>query len=266
MIKTFLYPFKFLYKYNSILIQTSLNDIRGRFAGSALGLAWVFLYPILFLGAYSTVYLFIFKIKFPDLGSFEYILFIFSGLLPFIGFTEALGTGTPSVISNSNLIKNTLFPIDLIPVKASLTTQVTSVVGILLLTIILLFMGKLSWYFFLLFPTWILQMMFTAGVIWILSGLNVFFRDLQNIVGLLTFILMMVSPIAYRTDMVPENLQPLLRLNPLYYMITSYQHIFIFKKMPPTEVVVIFIALCFFTFLVGFYFFQKIKEVLIDNV
>ena len=65
--------------------------------------------------------------------------------------------------------------------------------------------------------------MFSVGLLWILSSLNVYFRDLQNVVSVAILFSMMTSPIAYTADMVPHSLQPFLKLNPLYYLITCYQ-------------------------------------------
>ena len=155
-------------RYRMLLSQTTRNDIRARYAGSVLGLAWLFLYPLLFLGAYAIVYIFIFKIRFALFNSNEYVALIFCGLVPFLGFSEALSTGVGSVTSNANLIKNTLFPIDLIPIKSVLTSQCTQVVGMGMLLVVLAILGKMTLWTLMLPIVWLLQVIFTIGLIWIL--------------------------------------------------------------------------------------------------
>lgn len=137
-------PFLIICRHHSLLYQTTLNEVRSRYAGSALGFLWLIIYPLLFLLTYAIVYLFIFKIRFPELSSYEYIIMIFCGLIPFLGFSEGLSLGVVSVVANSNLIKNTLFPIELVPVKSVLVGQATQISATGILIIALGFIGKLS--------------------------------------------------------------------------------------------------------------------------
>lgn len=259
-------PLLTLFRYRLMLYQTTLSEINTRHAGSALGLLWLIIYPLLFLGTYAIVYLFIFRIRFPELSSIEYIALIFCGLIPFLGFSEALALGVPSVVSNSNLIKNTLFPIELIPAKAVLVAQATQVVGLGLLLIALCLLGKLSIYFPFLIVIWICQILFSLGLIWILSSLNVYLRDIQNLIAVATLILMLLSPIAYTEAMVPENLRPILSLNPLYYLIMAYQSVLMLGTFPPARILVPLITMSVLLFLSGFWFFQRMKKLMSDYV
>ena len=176
-------PFRFLWRHRLLLRQTAANDIRARYAGSVLGPAWLVLYPLLFLGVYALTYIYIFKVRFALFDSNEYVALIFCGLIPFLGVSEALSAGVGSVTQNASLLKNTLFPIDLVPVKAVLVSQCTQAVGTGLLLVTILFLGKLTWWALLLPVAWAGQILFSIGLLWILSSLNVFFRDLQNLVS-----------------------------------------------------------------------------------
>lgn len=259
-------PFRIILRHRLLLRQTVSNDLKARFAGSVLGVMWLMLYPLLMLSAYALVYLYIFKIRFALFTTNEYILLIFCGLIPFLGFCESLGLGIPSVTSNSSLIKNTLFPIDIIPVKSVLNSQCTQFVGMVILLIALGVMGKLTFWALLVVPIWLLQILFSIGLIWILSGLNVYFRDLQNIIAIITLFLMMVSPIAYTADMVPPSLRPFLSANPLFYLITAYQDSLMLGQFPRgnTMAVLTFLGLGFFT--IGYWFFSRLKRVFADNI
>jgi len=243
-----------------------MSDIKGKFAGSVLGLLWLLFYPLLLLATYSFVYIYVFKVRFGLFESNEYVLLIFSGLLPFLGFTEGIASGIPSISANAGLVKNTLFPIDIIPVKSVLYSQCTQVAGLMLLLCALLVMNKLTIYAIWILPIWILQMMFTIGIIWILSSLNVYFRDMQNIVTIITIFLMMVSPIAYTIDMIPENLQHYIKWNPLYYMIMSYQDCLIIGRNPRADIILTFTIISVISFVIGYWFFCKLKSLFADNI
>lgn len=259
-------PFALLWKHRLLLVQTTWRDLRSRYIGSVLGFAWLFLYPLLFLGTYALMYVFVFRIRFADYSSMDYIAHIFCGLIPFLGFSESIGTGVRSITDNPNLIKNTLFPIEMIPVKAVLVSQTTQFVGTGLLLILLAILGRLSKWALLLPVIWFFQLLFTTGLVWFLSSLNVILRDIQNTISVAMMILMMVSPIAYTTDMLPDNLRHLLGLNPLFYFIISYQRTLMSGEAPGGTVFGIVIILGLGVFFLGFSFFMRMKTVFVDSV
>jgi lipopolysaccharide transport system permease protein len=242
------------------------SDIKVRYAGSLLGLAWIFLYPLIFLLVYAITYVFIFKAQIQTFSQVDYVLFIFSGLIPFLGFVESLGFGIGSVTRNTNLIKNTLFPIELIPVKDVLASQITQIVSFFLLIISLIIFNKITVWVLMIPIIWILQLLFTIGLLWILSSANVYIKELQNNVNIICLILMIASPIAYTMDMIPKMLQFILYLNPLYYIIVLYQDCLLRGQAPPSEILIVLIVLSLGFFYFGYWFFSKMKKVIIDNV
>ena len=252
-------PVLLLWRHRRLLWRTACSDIRARYAGSALGLVWTALYPLLFLALYTAA---LSARTGTDAGSRA--ILIFCGLIPFLGFAESLAGGTASVTSNAHLIKNTLYPIELIPVKSVIVGQCTCVVGTLLLLAGVGYVGKLTWYAPLVVVVWLLQLIMTIGIVWIFASLNTFLRDLQNTVSILILMLMIASPIAYTIDQVPEKMRAILACNPLYYTITSYQDCLYLGRFPRTLWILALISAG--TFLVGAWFFRRLKMVLADNV
>jgi len=266
MLKFLTAPFHLFWSHRMLILQTTRNEIRSRYAGSVLGLAWLVLYPLLFLSVYALIFLYIFKVRFGLFDSNEYVVLMFCGLIPFLGFAEGLSLGVGSVTSNASLIKNTLFPIELIPVKAVMVTQSTQVVGTGLLIVTLVLLGKISAWALLLPVIWLAQILFTIGLVWILSSLNVFLRDLQNMIAVLILMLMMISPIAYTADMVPEALRPYLAINPLYYIIIAYQDCLMLGRFPREGIFWVLILIAGVSFWTGYWFFSRMKWVFADNV
>lgn len=261
-------PFWVLWSYRRLLFQTVLIDIKTRYAGSILGLFWLLIYPLLFLGAYAMVYIYIFQVRFPnpDVTSVDYTALIFCGLIPFLGFSESVSLGVPSVVSNVSLMKNTLFPIDLIPVKAVMVGQSTQLVGMGLLLIAVTLLGKLSFFALLIVPIWIFQTLLTTGLVWILSSLNVYIRDIQNAIAIVILLLMMLSPIAYTEEMLSPTLRSLLMFNPLYYVIGAYRAVLIEGTFPRMELVTPLVVVSLVLFIVGYMFFGRIKLLFSDYV
>ncbi len=257
--------FRSIFKNRKIILATTSTDIKMKYAGATLGYLWLVLYPLLLLSIYAVSYIFIFKVRLKMLSPYEYVLLIFSGLIPFLSFTEAMGRGVTAVTANASLLKNTLFPIEFVPVNYSLTAQVIQLVGFSMLSILLFFMGRLGVSWFFIFLVWACQIVFTIGILWIISALNVFFKDLNNIIAIIILMLMLISPIAYTEDMIPHKLRKLLYLNPLYYLIMVYQKILIFNRLD-IRLFGIFAVLAFFHFFFGYWLFMKLKCLFSDYV
>ncbi len=259
-------PYSLLWKHRKIINAVTRSEVKVRFAGSLLGAVWLLLYPALFLGTYAMVYIFIFNVRIPEMSSPGYVILIFCGLVPFLGFSEAVSAGVGSVTSNANLIKNTMFPIELIPVRTVLAAQCTQVVGMIALIVILLLQGKLGLAVFYIPVIWALQLLFTIGLLWILSALNVFFRDINNFVPVVILMLMMISPIAYTEDMISPGLRTILYFNPLYYIIMLYQKALIFNKLASPFQVTVFVSISVVFFSLGYFMFSRLKTVFSDYV
>jgi lipopolysaccharide transport system permease protein len=225
------------------------------------------LYPLLFLGAYAIVYQFIFRVQNATFGTgAEYVLFIFCGLVPFLGFAESVAGGVTAVTGNANLIKNTLFPIELLPVKSVLVAQGSQLVGMGLLIAVLAVMGRLTPWALLIPLIWFFQLLLTIGIVWILSSSAVILRDLQHAVSVLMLVLMMVSPIAYTTEMAPAALRPFLTLNPLYPIITASQDVLFFGHVPRGATLIVLAGLSLLVFCAGYWYFCRLKQVFAENV
>lgn len=222
-----------IWRCRQLLFRSTQNEIRSRYAGSALGLVWLLIYPLLFLVTYALVFIFIYKVRFHLFNANEYVVVIFCGLIPFIGFSESISSGIGSVSANANLIKNTMFPIELIPIRSVLSSQATQVVGTIILLISVAIVGKLTLLAGFIPLVWIFQLLFTIGFVWILSSIQTIIKDLNYMISIAILILMMISPIAYSEDMVPDGIRPFLKLNPMYYFIVANQDCLMLGRLPP---------------------------------
>ncbi len=249
-----------------LLWRITRNELTTRYAGSIFGLGWSVLTPLMMLAIYAVVYLLIFRVHVPGLSSARYVLFIFSGLVPFLMTSEALSIGVVSVVANKAVLSNTVFPIDLAPAKAVLLSQVTMVVGIAVILLASILTRTLPWTVILLPVLWGLHVLALTGLLWILSLINLVFRDLPNLINLLLMMIMILSPIAYTPDMVPASLKPVLILNPMAYFVVAYQQTLILGRLPGVGNVLVLTVLSVGLFAIGGYFFARAKPVFIDYV
>src|SRR5205814_1072809 len=124
-----------------------------------------------------------------------------------------------------SLLKGAIFPVELIAVKSVLVSSVSMLVGLVVLMLILVARGELYATQLALPLAVLIQLLFTGGLVWILSILNIFFRDIGNIVSPLILFLMLVSPIGYTQEMIPESMMPIMSVNPLFYIISIYREL-----------------------------------------
>jgi homopolymeric O-antigen transport system permease protein len=257
---------RFVMSHWRLLFRVTLNDVRQRHAGSFLGLGWAAAAPLLVLGIYALIYLEIFKVKVANLSSPEYVLYVFCGLVPYLAAAEAIGFGVSSVISNKSVLNNTVFPIDLAPVKSVLSAQAVMMAGLGLTFAGVAVAGDLHLTLVLLPLVWLMNALWLAGVNWFLSLLTVIFRDLQNLVNAILMVMLVASPIAYTPDMVPQSLKPILALNPFAYFVVAYQQVIMLGIWPSWPHLIVLIVMSVVTLVLGSWFFSRAKRVIIDYV
>lgn len=257
---------RYLVSHRRLLWRITRREWAARYAGSFLGTAWVLLSPLLILTVYGAVYLLIFRVQVPGLTPAQYVLYVFAGLVPYLATGEALTLGVGSVIANKYVLNSTVFPIDLVPAKAVLTSQGTMLVGLALVVGGTLFAGGPSWTLLLLPLLWALHLLALVGVSWVLSLTNVVVRDLQGMLSVALMVLLIASPIAYAPNMVPGRMRVLLLLNPFAYLVTAYQKILVLGELPSLghSLVLLLVPIAFFVG--GGYFFSRAKRVVIDHV
>jgi len=248
-----------------LLASITRVELAKRHAGSVLGMAWVVLQPGLLL----SVYLFVYMVVFPsrslqNFGQFQFVLYVFCGLVPYLGFMEALTTGGLSIKQNIHLVKNVMLPIELIPVRAVLVGMASQFVSIGLVLILAGAGTTLSWNAVWLPIIVVLQMMWLVGLTWILASLTVALPDITYFVNLFVFLLMFVSPIGYRPGDLPAGFRWVTAINPIYYMTAMYRGAILRANVPSVSVIAVYILMCVVTFAVGGAFFERFKGVLAD--
>jgi lipopolysaccharide transport system permease protein len=256
----------YLFSHGRLLWRITTTELAGRYAGSILGLGWALLAPLLILGLYTATYTMIFRVQIDGLTPLQYTLSIFAGLIPFLSTAEALNQGVGSVVANKALLSNTIFPIDLAPVKAVLLSQVVMAVGMAVLTLGLCVTSQVRLTVILLPAIWALQVLALTGIVWILSLLNVVLRDLQMMMAVVTMTLMIASPIAYSPNVVPPALRFLLVLNPFAWFVTAYQEVLVAGHWPSVGHWLAMIGCAGVLFGLGGYFFSSMKKAIVDHV
>ena len=206
-----------------VLWTLTVIECRRKYAGSILGMLWYPLYSMLLLGSYCFLYLVVFSVRYRELGTYDFVLFVFSGLIPYLGFSEAVSTGLGSVKANLALLRNAVFPIELVPVKHVLAAMVGLFSSLALLILMILPTSYRGWHLLYLPVPLLSLVLFTVGVVWFLSAIAVVVPDVAQVVNIALLLFMFVSPIGFSVDLVPPRARALVFLNPLSYLIEAFR-------------------------------------------
>ncbi len=253
-----------IYRYRRMLAAITRVEVAKRHAGSVLGMSWVVLQPALLLSMYVFVYMVVLRMRFEGFSRFDYVLYVFCGLVPYLGFMESLTTGALSIKQNIHLVKNVMLPIELIPVRSVIVGMTSQFVSIGLVILMAAADGSLSWRVPLVVPIVLLQVMWLAGLTWFLSGLTVALPDITYFVNLFVFLLMFLSPIGYKPDMVPHAFAWVIRLNPIYYLTEMYRVAMLRDQVMRVPIVIVYVVMCVVTFALGSAFFDRFRGMLTD--
>ncbi|WP_245001915.1 ABC transporter permease [Cupriavidus pinatubonensis] len=220
-------------EHRALIVALTTREVLGRYRGSVLGLFWAVFQPVLMLAVYTFVFGLIFRSRWPG-GSgsrAEFALVLFAGLLVFNMFAECLNRAPTLIVSNSNYVKRVVFPLEILPCVT---------VGVALFQLLVSFVVWLAFHAFtigmppvtaLLFPIALLPLVFFAlAVAWLFSSLGVYLRDTVQVTGLVTAVLMFLSPIFYPADAIPARFRAFADLNPLVPIIEQVRRVLIWKQ------------------------------------
>lgn len=254
-----------LTQHAGLLAAITRVEFQKRYAGSVLGVSWLVLQPALLLTVYLFVYLVVFKVRFPGFSEMDFVVFVFAGLVPFLGTIEAINGAALSIKANMHLVKNVMLPIELVPVRTVMVAMTGEVVALVLVIALCAFNGSLGPMVLALPIAVILQVLALLGVAWIVAGLGVALPDVSYFISLFMFLLMFVSPIAFRLDMVPPSFQLAVYGNPVFYLLEVFRDCLIAGRQPDPRVWGVQAVLSIGLFVLGAAFFRSFKSVLVDS-
>lgn len=251
-----------IFEYRGLIWNFIKRDISSKYVGSLLGLYWSVINPIITLVVYIIVFGVFLKVRLPgNTNIWDFALYFAAGFLPWLTFQDSVMRASRSIIDNKNYIKKVPFPSEIFPIYTTLSEFVNLFIGLGIFFVLLLILKGAPTIFILLLPlAIILQMMFTLSLAFFLSSGAVYFRDVPQILGALFMIWFWATPIAYTINLIPENFQWIMKLNPAYYMLEIYRDVLFYGKLPEIEIFVPFLIFSVVLFVLSVLFFRKTKR------
>jgi lipopolysaccharide transport system permease protein len=251
--------------YRELIYKLARMDVSSRYKGSFLGLGWSLFNPILMLAVYTFVFSFVFNARWggsTDGSRSEFALVLFAGLLVHGFFAEVLNRAPALILINANYVKKVIFPLEILPISSLLAAVFhTGVsVGVLIIAFLVL-NGFLHWTAFLGPLVMLPLAIFTLGSAWFLAALGVYVRDIGQTIGILTTVLLFMSPVFYPMSTLPEPMQWVMLLcNPLTFIIEQARAVMVFGQLPDWGGLAIYTAVSVVFMWAGFWFFQRTRK------
>lgn len=225
---------KSLWRNRQLIVQMTKREVVGRYKGSFMGLAWSFFNPVFMLVVYTFVFSMIFKSRWGgDDSKTQFAVVLFVGMIVLGLFSEVLNRAPSLILSNVNYVKKVVFPIEILPVIAMGAALFHSLISLgVLLVAFILFNGYLHWTV-IFTPLVLLPLVIvTLGISWMLAAIGVFLRDVGQTIGMVTTVLMFLSPVFYPVTAVPEKFRPFIMANPLTFIIEQAREVLIWGHTP----------------------------------
>ena len=234
-IKNILGNFK---RYWFLMKQLIGRDFKVKYKRSVLGVIWSLLYPVLMMAVMALVFSQMFKFKTEGMN---YIVYLMTGIVMFNYFSDATNNAMTSVISNFGLINKVYIPKYIFPIAKCLFTCIN-------------FLLTLIPYILLCF------VVFTMGIGLLLSCATVFLRDVMYIYGIVLTLWNYLTPTFYSLEILPNHLQPIFQINPLYQFITCVRSIVLAGQRPSLTMLATITLWAIGSFLIGSYIFKKKQD------
>lgn len=260
---------KALWAYRGFIWSSVMREFHGRYRESLLGAFWSVANPLTMIVIYTVIFGKLMRASLPGHEStpFAFSIYLCAGVITWGLFAETLGRLNNVFLDNGNLIKKSNFPRICLPAISILSSLINF--GILL-AVYLIFLAVVGhwpgWVLLAVIPLLILQLLFALGFGIFLGTLNVFFRDVGQLMGIVLQFWFWLTPIVYTWTALPAGVQAVLKFNPMQPLILAYQGIFLDRLWPNFFDLWPLVLLTLFFLLLGAHFFLSRVGELVDEL
>lgn len=246
------------------------RQIQSRYRGSMLGVLWSVFQPIVMLAIYTFVFGYVFQMRGGSTavaGEISFPEYLFTGLLVHSVLAEALSNAPRLIISNENLVKRVVFPLELLPWASMIATVFHALISLaVLLTFFVILHWTLNWTVIFVPVVMLPLIILAVGVCWLFATIGVFIRDISEITNVLTTLLLFGCPIFYSMSQLPEQFQQLLYLNPLTFIVIQMRQIVLFGGLPHWAGLAAYTLVSVLVAWICFLIFQKARRGFADVI
>ena len=256
---TYIQNFK---KFQPLLSELIARDIKIKYRKSVLGVLWTLLNPLFMMIILSIVFMNLFRF---DVEYFP--VYLLSGQLIFNFYSESTNTSMSAIMDNGPLIKKIYVPKYLFVLSRVSSSTINLLASFTALICVMLAMRIELHYMVLLAPIPLFFLIvFSLGVGLILSAITVKFRDVMHLYSVFVTALMYLTPVIYPMSILPEWLEPIVRLNPITNILQMFRNVMLYNTLPDLMSIAMAIVECAVMLSLGLYVFYKNQDEFILNI
>lgn len=254
--------FRRLWGRRDVFLELTWRDIAARYSGSFLGLMWSFFNPLLMLAVYTLAFRVFLGMRWPGMDSgADFSLMIFCGMVVHTALSECLMRAPGVIVSQTNLVKRVVFPLAILPCVMVASTLFNMLLSVIVLLIFVLLTrhtlpATVLWLPVIYAPFVLLL----CGISWLMASLGVFVRDVAQVAGVLSSVLMFLSPVFYPASSLHQPFRGWIDYNPLTLMIEQTRAAVLHGQAPDWSALIAYTAVALAVALVGHAWFQRTRD------
>ncbi|MCB1043508.1 MAG: ABC transporter permease [Acidobacteria bacterium] len=254
--------FSSAWTHRQLILLMTKRSVQAQYRGSIFGLVWAVFHPLLLLGVYTVVFTEVFSARWAGEGGVvDYAIALFSGLIVFNFFADCLANAPHLISSHLNYVKKVVFPLEILAWSAIGKSLFHFFASLAVLLAAVVFMTHRIPIQLTMLPLMLVPLVLMGiGVVWLVSSLGVYLKDVGQFVQIVILLLMFLSPIFYSLEQVPMRLAFILELNPLTPMMAQFRDVFLFGHWPSLSSVLRLTGMGALWAWAGFAWFQTTRD------
>lgn len=247
-----------------LIWQMTRREVIGRYRGSIMGLAWSFFNPVLMLIVYTFVFSVVFKARWgtgTEESKTDFAIILFVGMIVHSLFAECANRAPSLILSNVNYVKKVVFPLETLAWVAMGSALFHALISLVVLLAAQAIVSLSVPWTVILFPAVIVPLVVaTMGFAWFLAATGVFVRDIAQITGIITTVMLFLAPVFYPASALAPEYQVALLINPLTFVIEQAREVLVWGRLPDWPGLAIYLAASLAIAWSGFWWFQKTRK------
>jgi len=257
---------KDIWAYRYFVLSSIKTEFYTKFVRSKLGGLWIVLYPLAQVAIYALVLSAVLSAKLPGIESqYAYAIYLMSGILGWTLFADIMSRCITIFLDNANLIKKMSFPKITLPLIIVGSSIINSFFLFLAILVVFGLLGHIpNLYILYVIPLVFIIVLLALGMGLFFGILNVFLRDIGQIIPIVLQFWFWLTPIVYSWSIIPEKYMFLVMLNPIASVIKSFQDVLAYRRAPDLELLLYPTTVAIFFFILAIFMYIKANEEMAD--
>lgn len=259
---------KAVWQYRFFIYSAIVNDFKAKFVRSKIGGLWMVLHPLAMVLIYALILSNLLKAKLPDVDTiYAYPIYLTAGILAWTIFSDSVSRSLTIFVDNGNLIKKVAFPKLVLPIITAGTVALNNFILLLTLFMVFAFLGHLPGVQVLWLPVlFLVTLVFGMSIGLILGVLNVFIRDIGQIVPIILQFSFWLTPIVYTITIIPESYRHWFSYNPMTHITGAFHDVLLYNKMIDIYPLALMALVSVVLLILGLFMFKKAAPEMVDQL